>query len=234
MSRLSKLKEALVQRRKGSLLVVIVFAALMAVVMVSMMMVASSLYSTGRDSSKTYGRIQTYRATTELLCYRYISDLEMAIVTRDLTGDWISVSGNAIYTQAIDAIFASMGTTAEPDVWNVHDATVALDSIDVSNPAILTGLLGELKGIRQDFTLTAVTPVMLDWQNEESWRRRDGAHVALKPVQIEVEFNARGEHLFETFQVNGLFLDVVVANRTQLTLSVAESMEGVSITRVSS
>lgn len=226
------------ERRKGNLIVVITFAALMALVILGTMSVGSSLYSTSRDSAKTYSRIQTYRAITELATYQYVTELETAVVTKDLSADWISVSGNAIYTQAIDAIIASIGSTEDSDVWEVRDAKTALTAMDISDPSILTTIYAEIDGVRQDFQLKVITPLKLDWNDEDSWRNRRGAHVALEPVRVEVTYNIRGEHLFETFYVDGLFLEVTASTMNvggeehdTLTLVLVEKAEGVTINR---
>lgn len=229
------------KRRKGNLIVVVTFAALMTVVIIGTMSVGSSLYSTSRDSAKAYSRIQTYRAVTELACYQYVTSLETAVVTKDLDADWVSVSGNAIYTQAIDAIVASIGTSEDPTIWEVRDAKTALTAMDVSDPSILTDIYAELEGVRQEFQLQVIAPLKLDWSDPDSWRNRRGAYVALEPVRIEVSFDVRGEHLFEHFEVDGLYLEVSASElmvggerHDTLTLVLVEKAEGVSITRATS
>ena len=226
------------KRRKGSLLVVITYGSLMAVVVLGMMTLASSLYSTARDSAKTYSDVQTYRSACEMACYEYVTELEAVTVTKNLDADWISVTGNAIYTQAIDAILESIGSAEDPNVWRVYDIRDALRMANISDPSILVGLFAKLDGVSQEFCLKVVEPPRLDWENEDSWKRSGDAHIAIEPVIIEINFRVKGEELFERFRVNGLFLEVqssdmdVGGSRNEIaTLMLVEKEEGVSITR---
>lgn len=228
------------KRRKGSLVVVITFGALLAIVVVGMLSLASSLYTVSRDSAKTYSRLQSYRAATELACYQYVTDLESVVVTKDLNADWVSVSGQAVYTQALEAIVDSIGRTEDTSIWKVSEIKTALSAANISDPSVLTSLFAEFEGARQSFQLKVIEPLKLDWSNELSWRRRTDAYAALEPVRIEVTLDVRGEHLFEQFDVNGLFLDVKASKQgaadgrhTVVTLVLVEGEEGVRITRAS-
>ena len=103
---------------------------------------------------------------------------------------------------------------------------------------MLTNLFAKIEGARQEFKVQIPEPVMLDWMDENSWKRSTSAYVALRPVRVEVTFNIKGEQLFERFDVDGLYLDVsstrmaVGESRHDIaTFVLVERAEGVSITR---
>lgn len=228
------------RRRKGSFLLVITFGALMAWVTVSMLTVATSLYTTTKDSAKIYSDIQSYRAASELACYQYVTDLQGVTVTRDLDADWISVTGQAVYSQALDAIKQSLASDTDANAWYVSDISTALSGLNLSDPSVLTNLLGKLTGVRQSFTLTVPEPLKLDWNDPESWSDSDRAYVAVEPFTVEISLSVKGESLFETFTVDGLFLDVQFSRiesadgsgrHDTATMMLTEREDGVSITR---
>lgn len=227
------------RQRKGSFLLVITFGVLMAWVIVSMLTVATSLYSSSKDTAKIYGDIQSYRAATELACYQYITDLQGMTVTKDLDGDWISVSGQAVYTQALDAIQATLASPEDPTAWFVTDITDALAGANLSDPSVLTDLLSKLSGVRQEFKLTVPEPMKLDWDNPETSSSRTGATVALEPLVIEVYLTVKGESVSEKFIVTDLFLDVDItetemedgSTHAVATMMLTEKESGVTISR---
>lgn len=228
------------RKRKGSFLLVITFGALMAWVTVSMLTVATNLYVVTKDSAKIYSDIQSYRAASELACYQYITDLQGVTVTRDLDADWISVTGQAIYTQALDAIKQALASDSDENTWAISDVSLALSGLNLSDPAVLTNLLGKLTGARQEFSLVVPEPMKLDWDDADSWSDSDRAYVKLEPFIVEIYLSVRGESLFETFLVDGLFLDVQFSEMEAIdgsgshdvaTLMLTEREDGVSITR---
>lgn len=226
------------RKRRGSLLLVITFGTLMAFVVLGLMTLATSLYSTSKDSAKVYADIQSYRAATELACYQYITDLESVVITKDLDADWISVTGNAVYSQALEAIKAALALETDENVWYVSDITTALSGANLSNPVVLTDLLAKVVGVRQSFTLAVPEPFKLDWADSASWKNSRGANVALEPVVVEIALDVKGEQLFERFIVDGLYLSVVVSREEVggskhdvATMVLVEQESGVSITR---
>lgn len=226
------------RRRRGSLLLVITFATSMAMVAVGMMILATNLYSSARYSADNYADIQSYRAAAEMACYQYITDLESVVVTKDLDADWISVSGNAVYTQALEAIKDSLASETDSLAWFVADVREALSGVNLSDPLVLTELQGKLAGARQSFSLIVPEPFELDWADSNSWRDSDGANIALSPVLVEVTLAVRGETVYDRFTVDGLYL---VVNITQqeidgsshdvATMYLAEMESGVEISR---
>lgn len=227
-----------VRKRRGSLLLVITFGTLMAFVVLGLMTLATSLYSTSKDSAKVYADIQSYRAATELACYQYITDLESVVINKDLDADWISVTGNAVYSQALEAIKAALASEVDENVWYVSDITTALSGANLSNPVVLTDLLAKVVGVRQSFVLTVPEPFKLDWSDSDSWKNSRGANVALEPVIVEITLEVKGEQLFERFIVDGLYLNVVVSREEVggskhdvATMVLVERESGVSITR---
>lgn len=228
----------LVRKRRGSLLLVITFGTLMAFVVLGLMTLATSLYSTSKDSAKVYADIQSYRAATELACYQYITDLESVIIVKDLDADWISVTGNAVYSQALEAIKAALGSETDENVWYISDIVTVLSGANLSNPIVLTDLLTKVVGVRQSFGLTVPEPFKLDWTDSDSWKNSRGAHVALEPIVVEIFLEVKGEQLFERFTVDGVYLNVVISREEVgesrhdvATMTLVEQESGVSITR---
>lgn len=229
----------MLKRRRGSFLLVITFGTLMAWVIVSMLTVATSLYSGTRDNARIYSDIQSYRAGTELACYQYITDLQGITVTKDLDSDWISVTNQAIYTQALDAIKATLGADDDPNRWFVSDLTTALSGANLSDPTVLTDLLGRVAGARQSFALSVPEPLTLNWEDPNSWRSSSGAYAAVVPFVVEVNLSVRAETVSERFIVSGLYLSIDITDQDMAdggrheiaTMRLAEREEGVSITR---
>lgn len=212
----------------------------MAWVVTSMLTVATTLYLGTKDSSRLYSDIQSYRAGAEMACYQYVTDLQGIILTRDLDGEWISVSGEAVYSEALDTIKATLGTDTDPNTWYVSDLTTALSGANLSDPTILTDLLGKLVGVRQSFSLVVPEPLRLDWDDPESWRDRSGAFVAIEPFKVDVVVTVKGEVVSEEFTVDGLYLNVVATRESVvdggpkhdiIDINLTEMESGVSITR---
>ena len=211
----------------------------MAWVVVSMLILATNLYLSTKDESQIYSDIQTYRAGMELACYQYITDLQGITVTKDLDSDWISVTNQAIYTQALDAIKGELGADDNPNKWYVSDLATALSGANLSDPTLLTDLLGDIAGARQEFELIVPEPLMLDWENADSWKNNSGAEVAITPFIVEVHLSIKAENFTEMFKVDGLYLsisitdqDVAGGGRHEIaTMRLIEKEEGVSITR---
>lgn len=227
------------RQRKGSLLVVITFGVLMAIVVVSMMTLANSLYTESKDTSKIYGDLQSYRAATEMACYQYVTDLQSLTVTKDLDGDWISVSDQAVYSQALDAIKSSLASAEDLDSWNVTDITAALSGANISNPEVLTSLLAKLTGVRQEFSLKVPEPLTLNWDSEDLVYTKDHSKIPLDPITVEVVLSVKGETIAECFKVSGLYLDITTAKtdvgsgskHSIVTMMLVEKESGVQITR---
>lgn len=217
----------------------ITFGTTMAFVVLGMLILATNLYRTAQDSAEIYSDIQSYRAATEIAAYQYITDLQAVQVTKDLDGDWISVSGNAVYTQAIQAIQDSLANPEDGLAWHVTDVRQAISGANLSNPLVVTDLLGLLANAKQSFKLSVPEPIELDWNNPNSWRDRGGADVAIKPIKLEVNLQVRGEQVFERFEVDGLFLTVDISKQEQsdgskheiATMQFTEREEGVIISR---
>ena len=233
------LKDRIRARRRGNIMLVLMLGTLLVVVVLSMLTVASSLYRTSQDSAETYSEIQRYRATSEILVYQYITDLESVTITKDLDAEWLSFSGNAVYTQALEALVASLAPPENSRQWFVTDVIEALRGVAVSNPLVLQSLIEEYEGIRQSFSLTVPEPLRLDWMDSKSWSNRHGAIVSLDPVLIELTLVARGETITEKFLVDGLFLeiqrieiDVGGDDHDAVTMMIREMEEGVTISRV--
>lgn len=221
--------------RRGSIIVIVMYGTLMAMVMLMMMQLASTLYTSSKESAKVYPNIQTYRAATELACYQYITDLESVVVTKNLDTDWLSVSDNAVVTQALQAIQDAIADTNDKTLWKVDDVTQALQAANISDPSVLTTMLAKLTNVRQEFSLKVPEPIKVDWDDEKSWRNQGDMHGVIEPVTIEVSLQVRGESTFETFLVSGLYLDVQADEPTPgtfiLTMAIAEEIEGVTINR---
>lgn len=222
--------------RRGSLLLVITFAVTMGIVAFSMLVMASNLYTASRNSAAVYESIQSYRSATEIATYQYITDLQAVEVTRNLDADWISVSGNAIYTQALDAITGALSPDGGRTAWHVTDIRQAIRGANLSNPAVLVDLLGLLSNANQSFQLEVPAPLRLDWDNPESSRDRNSAVIAIEPFLVEVNLQVRGEKIFESFIIDGVFLHVDLSKQqgskaTIATMRLGEGKDGVIISR---
>lgn len=232
-------QELLRRRRKGSLLLVITFGTTMAFVVMGMLVLATNLYAVARSSAEIYADTQSYRAATEIATYQYITDLQAVQVTKDLDGDWVSVSGHAVYTQALQAIQDSLASPEDSLAWHVTDVRQAINGANLDNPLVVTDLLGLLANAKQSFKLVVPEPLVFDWSNPDSWSNRRGANIALKPFRIEATLNVRGETVFETFDVDGLFLTVDIQRQETdagdrhdiATMRLTEKEEGVIISR---
>ena len=222
------------KRRRGSALLIVALATFMAAVLTGMVRLASMLYISSQDSSKIYANIQSYRAVAELSCYRYVTELEASIASKNLDAEWISVEGNALYTQALDALQAEIGSESDPAVWGVRDVTQILGGANLSNPAILPDLLAKFVGVDYELQLSVPEPLRFDWSDPDSYRSRDSAYIALEPFVVEVDLRVKSENIFEKFIVDGLYLDVQLfkmGETKHMTFQLTEKEEGVRISR---
>ena len=226
------------KRRSGSLIAILLFAVVIAIMSFGTASVASTLYASNEESATRYAHIQSYRAATEIACYQYINDLQAITVTKNLSGDWVSVSGSAIYTQSVEVITEQLGMTDSPLVWKVSTIEAAIAGATVSDPAIVTNLLGLLAEGRADFQLSLVDYPDIDWTAGESYISRDESQLKLKPLEVIVELTAKGEVLKEHLYISGLYLNVLqmverteTGRQTTVTMNITTGEKGVQIYR---
>ena len=236
---MNRFKQLLNKRRKGSLLAILLFAVMIAIMSFGTLSVASSLYATNEESAKRYAHIQSYRSATEIACYQYINDLQAVTVTKFLTGDWVSVSGSAVYTQACEVIQETVGKEDDPLVWKVSTIEAAIAGATVSNPEIVTNLLGLLAEGRASFMLSVTDYPEIDWTAGESFVSKDESQLKLRPFEVIVELTAKSEVLKEHLFVNGLYLNVLQESirteggtrDTKVTMNISVGESGVQIYR---
>lgn len=229
-----EVKAPMKKTRKGSLLAILLFAVIIAIMSFGTVSVATTLYASNNESTRRYSHIQSYRAATEIAAYQYISDLQAVNVTKNLNADWISVSGGAVYTQALELIVNEIGTVDEPLTWKTLDIIHALSGAPVQNPEVLTNLLGLLGQGRAEFKLSIVDYPEIEWNAGESYVSRDESQLKLRPIEIVVELIAKGEVLKEHLFVSGLHLDVLqmkVGRDTLVTMNITTGEKGVQIYR---
>lgn len=234
------LKDLLSRRRKGSLLVVLLFAVMMAIVSFGMLSVATTLYSSNAENAKRYANIQSYRSASEIACFQYVNDLEAITVTRNLTTDWVSVTGAAVYSQAIQAIQDEIGRPTNRFIWNVSDISRAITGAGISDPAVVIHLQSLLAEGRTEFQLAIDDYPTLDYLDIKTFIGRDDVYIALKPFLVNVDLTAKGEVLREKLYVDGLYLSVeknVIAGaggapEVEVTMKLVEGESGVEIYRV--
>lgn len=226
------------KRRSGSLIAILLFAVVIAIMSFGTASVASTLYASNEESATRYAHIQSYRAATEIACYQYINDLQAITVTKNLSGDWVSVSGSAIYTQSVEVITEQLGMPDSPLVWKVSTIEAAIAGATISDPAIVTTLLGLLAEGRADFQLSLVDYPDIDWAAGESYISRDESQLKLKPLEVIVELTAKGEVLKEHLYVSGLYLNVLqmverteTGRQTTVTMNITTGEKGVQIYR---
>lgn len=227
------------KRRKGSLLAIFLFAVMIAIMSFGTLSVANSLYASGEQTSKRYSHIQSYRSAAEIACYQYVNDLQAITVTKSLSGEWISVSGSAVYTQACEAIQEKIGKSDNPFVWNVDTIEAAIVGAPVQDASSLTSLLALLAEGRTNFLLSVVDYPEIDWTAGESYISRDESQLKLLPIDVTVNLTAKGEILKEHLFVGGLYLNVVQttsrnldgSRETTVTMQITQGEKGVQIYR---
>lgn len=232
--------------RRGSILVILMFVFVMAIVTVGTLRVASALYASNRESAQNYARIQTYRASTEIACYQYISELESLNATRDLNGDWIGVSGVAIYGEAIDLLVDSISKSAaapgedfvQPLTWTTDSIVDAIAGAPVSNPVVVTDMLATLEDGRNSFKLYLGLYPEIDWNAVDTFVSPGVSNLRLQPLEVHVSLKARGEDLNDILFVDGLYLNTFVetsveadGSHTRVTMSIVEGDNGIEIYR---
>lgn len=226
------------RKRRGSLLAILLFAVIMAIMAFGTASVASTLYASNEESATRYSHIQSYRSATEIACYQYIGDLQAITVTKNLSGDWVSVSGSAVYTQATEVIVEQLGMTDNPLVWKVSTIEAAIAGATVSDPSVVTNLLGLLAEGRVNFQLSLVDYPEIDWAAGESFISRDESQLKLLPLEVVVELTVKGEVLKEHLFVSGLYLNVLQmvertesGRQTTVTMNITTGEKGVQIYR---
>lgn len=237
--------EVITRKRRGSLLLVLLFGTLMAVVVLGMMTLATNLYTVGRESAHVYEDIQDYRATCEIACYQYITELCSVIVEKDLNASWVdagpTVVDSAIFTQALEIIVGELKSADGSSDWNKATAREAVSGCGVLDPSILTALVAKISNtdVRQVFVVDLADTLFLEFDPETSHVNRDGAYLKVKPFTVEITFGFRGETLVECFTVSGLNLSVAIGDgvnagggETEIaTMFLSEDAGGVRITR---
>ena len=150
----------------------------------------------------------------------------------------MSVSGSAIYTQSVEVITEQLGMTDNPLVWKVSTIEAAIAGATISDPAIVTTLLGLMAEGRADFQLSLVDYPDIDWAAGESYISRDESQLKLKPLEVIVELTAKGEVLKEHLYVSGLYLNVLqmverteTGRQTTVTMNITTGEKGVQIYR---
>ena len=216
------------------MLIVVSLALSMSFVVVSMFTVATNSYKSSKDSAKMYAKIQSYRAAVELSTYQYVTDLQSVIVNKDLDGDWLSVSGGAIVTQALELIKEECGSSTDPNIWKCQNISEAITGANLSDATVVTKLLGEFAGVRQEYMLCVPEPFEFDWNDAHN----SDYHVALKPITVEVTLKVKAETIYERFIVDNLYLDIDEQQievgpdtHTFLTMKLECGIDGVSIHR---
>lgn len=230
------------RKRRGSILLVIVFGLVMAMVMVGFTRLSQTLSTTSKDSAKVYADIQTYRAASEMICYEYLTEVEAAVVTRDLDSDWLSVTNRAIYTQALGAILDYYDDPEYMETgwsWIKHDPTEVLRSVHVTDQSMVDEVIAALDGGYQKFTLKITEPLVIDPLSDDSYETVRRAYLELKPFPVEVNLRVKGEILQDIYMVSKMYLLVTQENVYEMdgsihmiaTLSLVEGEEGCQITR---
>lgn len=214
------------QTSRGNMMMVVLFATAMSFVLIGMLSVSHAYRSTLRDSGREFANYQTYKAVTELACYGYVSDLQAQFVTIDAGDAWLSVSGAARYTQALDAAREAITTAGPPRVWRKTDVSEIVSSVGVADPGVLINMNALLSRGTFEIEVVPDTAMDLDWKDDETWVARNEGHVALEPFEVYVNLSARNEKLSETFLVDGIYLDMVKDSEGVISFSFGLSQEG--------
>lgn len=230
------------RRKRGGIMLVIVFGLVMAVVMLGFTRLSQALTTTSKDSAKVYADIQTYRAASEMICYQYLTDVEAAVVTKDLDADWLSITNQAIYSQALGAILEFYD---DPDYagtgwsWLKHDPLDVLETVHITDQSMVDEVMTALSGGYRKFTLRITEPLVIDPVSDDSFETVRKAYLELKPFPVEVDLRVKGEILRDVYMVSKMYLLVTQENVYEVdgtihviaTLSLVEGEEGCVITR---
>lgn len=221
------------KKRRGNMLLVLGFAFAMAMASARYLMVGADLYTTSKDSAKVYEDIIAYRTAAELSVYDFVADLCRVELVRDLDAEWLSIRKNAIFLQASDDLLKEVVSSG---VWRKTDISEVVSGLNLSNPAILTNLVGRLNTSNKSFELCVEDTPTLDANNlVETWNDLVKVH----PMYVSVHLTVRGEQIVEQFKLDNLYLvvdqsreDVGGLNKHKMVrFSFKEGDGGVSITR---
>lgn len=232
-----KLQKFLQKPRKGNLIAILLFAVMIAIMSMGTLSVAMTLYSSGEQTAKQYADIQSYRSAIEIACYQYVNELEATTVTKNLSADWISVTGSAVYTQAVEAIESAIGKADNPQVWNKATVEEAITGALISDPAVMVNLLALLQEGRSNFVFET-SGLAINWAAGESYISSSESVLKLQPLEVTVDLLAKGEKLKEILYIDGLYLNVTTikigsgsSRQTIVTMNISEGESGVQIYR---
>lgn len=235
-----RIKKKMLSPKKGSLLAIILFAFMMGIIGMGTMTIAFTMYASGQESSKRYADFQTYRAATEMATYNYIKDLETIVVEHTLDGDWLSQANTVVFDDALQQIVNEVGLTAEPLTYRVTTAESAIGGTAASDMSIVTKTVGAVTAHYNAFKLFLLDYPALDYEDPTAYLVFGETNVPLKPVEVHVNLQVKGESLKEKIYVDGLFLNVIAETNdsptggyiSKLTMKIVEGANGLTIFRV--
>lgn len=232
-----KIRGAFRKPRRGNLIAILLFAVMIAIMSMGTLSVAMTLYSSGRQTAKQYADVQSYRAAIEIACYQYVNELEATTVTKNLSTDWLSVTGPAVYTQAVEVIESAIGKTDNPRVWDKDTIEEAITGALISDPSVMVNLLALLQEGRNSFVFTT-SGLDIDWAAGESYVSNSESMLKIQPIEVTVDLLAKGEILKEVLYIDGLYLNVSSVSigsgsnrQTLVTMNISEGESGVQIYR---
>lgn len=203
------MRKRLLKSRRGDIMVVLVFSVVMAILMLGMLKVAMTLYASGRANERQYADIQTMRAINETACYAYIQDLRSCHGIKNVDAEMPGSTESVIYHESLEAMQKALCETTTPQVWKVHDASMAISVAGFNNPTTQADLLELVMGKAHSFTLRLEEDLDFDFEDmSESTIDTDEARLKLKPVRIEASLNVKTETVVNRFSVEGLYLYV--------------------------
>lgn len=209
--------------KRGNLMMVVMYATIMIFVLMGLLSVSIVYSESIKDSSKDYASYQTYKSIAEIACYSFVNDFSSQALSVDTNTEWLSISSNARYTNALTKIISNMTKSPEHTTW---------DHQDINNIVLSAGIAGDdiskhiSKLISSGKFEIAVNPISteLDWDNSENYNTKKDGHIAVS-LTVNVILTAKGETLDEKFTVSGLFLDMI-NNDGFLTFKISPSQTG--------
>lgn len=194
------------RRVRGNLMMIVLYATIMAFVLIGLISLSAAYNSSMKDNSKDFANYQTYKAMTEIACFSYVRAVQSKVITVNEDAEWISSSGSAQHTVVLDEVLNSLTQEPDHDVWTNTDISSIISSAGLDNTDVVLDMQALFR--RGTFKLEIKPGIMdLDWSDDETYTSRTEGHIALAPMQVVVDFKARGIDLHETFVVRGLYLD---------------------------
>ena len=202
------------------------YATAMIFVLMGLMNVALTYHLSMKDNSKDYALYQTYKSISEISANSFVINLSSQSVNVNTDSEWLSVSSNARYTNALTSMTENITQSPEYKLWNVKDINNILLISGISNNDISKHINNAVKNKSVDLSLR-VDNITLDWDNEENYNTKNEGHIALN-LSITVTVKTATDTIEDKFNIKGLYIDMI-NNEGLLLFKIAISQSGGAI-----